>query len=86
MVENMEDDPGEAKPNFVEKSGDVKPPKVEAKPNIHRPSVHVEASKYVNSDVLPLHVNEVDTTDGIKPQVHGSIEVVKIEYRSDREL
>ncbi|KEH19649.1 hypothetical protein MTR_8g465780 [Medicago truncatula] len=24
--------------------------------------------------------------DGIKPQVHGSTEVVKIEYRSDREL
>jgi len=62
MVENAKDDPGETKPNFVEKSGDVKPPKVEAKPNIAGASVHVEASKYVNSGVLPLHANEVDTT------------------------
>jgi len=61
MVDNTEDDPGETKPNFVEKSGDVKPSKVEAKPNIDGASVHVEASKYVDSGVLPLHVNEVDT-------------------------
>jgi len=61
MVENAEDDPGETKPNFVKKSGDVKPPKVEAKPNTDEASVHVEASKYVDSGVLPLHANEVDT-------------------------
>jgi hypothetical protein len=61
MVENVEDDPGETKPNFVKKSGDVKPPKVEAKPNIDGASVHVEASLYVDSGVLPLHANEVDT-------------------------
>ena len=62
MVDNAEDDPGETKSNFVEKSEDVKPPKVEAKPNIDGASVHVEASKYVDSGVLPLHANEVDTT------------------------
>jgi len=61
MPENAEDDPGETKPNLVEKSGDVKPPKVEAKRNIGGASVHVEASKYVNFGVLPLHANEVDT-------------------------
>jgi len=60
MVESAEDDPGETKPNFVEISGDVKLPKVEAKPNIDGVSVHVEASLYVDSDVLPLHANEVD--------------------------
>jgi len=58
---NAEDNPGETKPNFLEKSGDVKPPKIEAKPNIDGASVHVEASKYVDSGVLPLHANEVDT-------------------------
>jgi len=52
----------ERQPNFVEKSGDVKPPKVEAKPNIDGASVQVEASLYVDSGVLPLHANEVDTT------------------------
>lgn len=62
MVENAEDVPGETKPNFVETSGDVKPPKVEAKPNSDGAFVHVEASKYVNSGVLPLHAHEVDTT------------------------
>jgi len=62
MVDNAEDDSGETKPNFVEKSGDVKPPKVEAKPNIDGASVHVEASKYVDSGVLPLQAHEVDTT------------------------
>ena len=61
MVENAEDDPGETKPNFVEISGDVEPPKVVAKPNIDGASVHVEASKNVDSGVLPLHAHEVDT-------------------------
>jgi hypothetical protein len=62
MVENADDDPGETKPNFVENFGDVKPPKVEAKPNIDGASVHVEASLYVDSGVVPLDANEVDTT------------------------
>jgi len=62
MVDNAEDDPGETKLNFVKKSRDVKPPKVEAKPNIDGASVHVEASKYVDSGVLQLHAHEVDTT------------------------
>jgi len=61
MVENTEDIPGETKPNFVEIFGDVKPPKVEVKPNIDGASVHVEASKYVDSGVLPLHAHEVET-------------------------
>ncbi|AES75960.1 hypothetical protein MTR_6g065450 [Medicago truncatula] len=43
MVENAEDVPGETKSNFVA------PPKVETKPNIDGASVHVEASKYVDS-------------------------------------
>ena len=60
MVENADDDLGETKPNFVKKSGDVKPPKVEAEPNIDGAFVHVEASKYVNSGVLPLHAHEFD--------------------------
>ncbi|KEH29777.1 hypothetical protein MTR_4g051612 [Medicago truncatula] len=34
--------------------------KVEAKPNIDGASVHVEASKYVDSGVLPLQAHEVD--------------------------
>ena len=64
MVENAEDDPREreTKPNFVEKSRDVKPPKVEVKPNIDGAFIHVEASLHVDSGVLPLHANEVDTT------------------------
>ena len=49
MVENAKDVSGETKPNFVEISRDVKPPKVEAKPNIDGASIHVEASKYVDS-------------------------------------
>ncbi|AES79250.2 FAR1 DNA-binding domain protein [Medicago truncatula] len=61
MVENAEDGLGETKSNFVEKSGDVKHPKVEVKPNIDGASVHVEASLYVDSGILPLHANEVDT-------------------------
>jgi len=62
MVENAEGDPGETKLNFVKKSGDVKVPKIDAKPNIDGASVHVEASLYVDSGVLPFHANEVDTT------------------------
>ena len=61
MVDNTEDDPGETKSNFVEKSRDFKPPKVEVKPNIDGAFVHVEASKYVDSSVLPLQAHEVDT-------------------------
>jgi len=61
MVDNAEDDSGEAKSNFVKKFGDVKPPKVEAKPNIDGASVHVEASKYFDSGVLLLQAHEVDT-------------------------
>jgi len=60
MVENAEDVPGETKLNFVKIFGDVKPPKVVAKPNIDGASVHGEASKNVDSGVLPLHVHEVD--------------------------
>jgi len=52
MVENAEDVPGETKSNFVEISGDVKLPKLVAKPNIDGTSVHVEASKNVDSGVL----------------------------------
>jgi len=61
MVENAKDDPGETKPNFVEIFGDVKLLKVEVKPNIDGASVHVVASRYVDSGVLPLHAHEVDT-------------------------
>lgn len=62
MVENADDDLGETKPIFVENFGDVKPPKVEAKPNIVGASIHVEASLYVDSGVVPLDVNEVEMT------------------------
>jgi len=58
MVDNAEDDLGETKPNFVEKSG---APKVEVKPNIDGAFVHVEDSKYVDSGILPLKAHEVDT-------------------------
>ena len=72
MIDNAEDDPGEIKSNFVEKSKDVKPPKVEVKPNIDGASVHVEASKYVSPGVVPLQAHEVDTarffSDDIKFQ------------------
>jgi len=61
MVENAEDVPGETKPNFVKIFGDVKPPKVVVKPNIDGAFVHVEASKNVDSGVLPLHAHDVDT-------------------------
>jgi len=69
MVDNTEDDPGETKPNFVEKSGDVKPPKVEVKPKTDGASVHVEASKYVDFGVLPLKTHEVDTARIISDNV-----------------
>jgi len=39
----------------------IKLPRVVAKPNIDGASVHVEASKNVDSGVLPLHAHEVDT-------------------------
>jgi len=71
---NAEDDPGETKPNFLEKSGDVKPPKIEVKPNIDGASVHVEASKYVDFGVLPLHANEVDTARFFPTTLNGKIE------------
>jgi len=74
MVENAEDVPGETKPNFVEIFGDVKPPKVEAKPNIDGASVHVEASKYVDSGVLPLNAHEVDTARFFQTTLSGKIE------------
>jgi len=47
---------------FVKIFRDVKSPKVVAKPNIDRASIHVEASKNVDSGVLPLHAHEVDTS------------------------
>lgn len=62
LVENANDDPVETKPIFVDNSGEVTQPKVEAKPNIDGASVHVEASLYVDSGVVPLDANEVDTT------------------------
>jgi len=74
MVENAEDVPGETKPNFVEIFGDVKPPKVVAKPNIDGTSVHVEASKNVDSGVLPLHAHEVDTARFFQTTLSGKIE------------
>jgi len=64
----------ERQPNFVEISGDVKPPKVEAKPNIGGASIHVEASKYVDSGVLPLHAHEVDTARFFQTTLSGKIE------------
>ncbi|KEH22570.1 OTU-like cysteine protease [Medicago truncatula] len=77
MVENAEDVTRETKPNFVEFSRDVKPPKVEAKPNIDGASVHVEASKYVGSGVLPLQAHEVDTTNLKSKRVCGSWHFLK---------
>jgi len=47
--------------------------KIEAKLNIDGASVHVEASKYVDSDVLPLHANEVDTTRFFSTTLNGKI-------------
>ncbi|AES95897.1 hypothetical protein MTR_5g030790 [Medicago truncatula] len=76
MVENADDDPGETKLFFVENFGDVKPPKVEAKPNIDGVSVNVEASSYVDSGVVPLDANEVDTA-------HCFFEEVKWKDRDD---
>ncbi|AES60909.1 hypothetical protein MTR_1g072340 [Medicago truncatula] len=57
MVEYTDDDAVETKPIFVDNFGDVKPPKVEVKPNIDEASVHVEASLYVDSGVVPLDAN-----------------------------
>jgi len=73
MVENADDDLGETKPNFVKKSGDVKPPKVEAEPNIDGAFVHVEASLCVDSGVLPLHANKVDTAKFFPATLNGKI-------------
>jgi len=61
MVVNADDDPVEIKPIFVDNFGDVKPSKVEVKPNIDGASVLVETSLYVDSSVVPLDANEVDT-------------------------
>ena len=58
---------------FVENFGDVKPPKVEAKPNIDGASVHVEASLYVDSDIVPLDAKEVDTTHFFLKKLNGKI-------------
>jgi len=69
IVENADDDPVETKPIFVDNSGDVTPPKVEAKPNIDGPYVHVEALLYVDSTVVPLDANEVDTTQFFSSEV-----------------
>ena len=74
MVENAKDVSRETKPNFVEISGDAKRPKVEAKPNINGASVHVEASKYVDSGVLALHAHEVDTAGFFQTTLSGKIE------------
>jgi len=52
----------ERQPIFVKNSRDVKPPKVEGKTNIDGAFVHVEASLYVDSGVVPLDANKVDTT------------------------
>ena len=68
MVENADDDAVETKPIFVDNFGDVKPHKVEVKPNIDEASVHVEASLYVDSGVVPLDANEVDTTNFLFPE------------------
>ena len=65
---------GETKSNFVEIFGDVKPPKVVVKPNIDGASVHVEASNYVDSRVLPFHAHEVDTTRFFRTTLSGKIE------------
>jgi len=73
MVENVDDDPGETKPNIVENSRDVKLPKVEGKPNIDGASVHVEASLYVDSGVVPLDANEVDTAKFFPKKFNGKI-------------
>jgi hypothetical protein len=73
IVESADDDPKEKKPNFVENFGDVIPLKVEAKPNIDGASVHVEASLYVDSGVVPLDANEVDTAKFFPKKLNGKI-------------
>ena len=74
MTENAEDVSGETKRNFVQISGDVKPPKVEVKPNIDGASVHVEASKYVDSSVLPLHAHKLTRLGFFQTMLSGKIE------------
>jgi hypothetical protein len=76
MVENADDDPGETKQILVENSGDVKPTKVEAKPNIDRASDHVKASLYVDSGIVPLDANEVDTTHFFPKYLNGKIRMI----------
>jgi len=66
----------ERKPIFIENFGDVIPPKVEVKPNIDGASVHVEASLYVYSDVVPLDANEVDTTHFFPKKLNGRIGMI----------
>jgi len=68
MVENVDDDPVETKPSFVDYSREFPVPKVEVKATINGAFVHVEAS-YVDSDVAPLDVNEVDTTQFFSTEV-----------------
>jgi len=63
----------ETKHIFVDNFGDVTPPKVEAKSNIDGVSVHVEASLYVNSGVVPLDTNEVDTAQFFLKKLNGKI-------------
>jgi len=76
MVENADDDLEETKPIFVKNSRDVKLPKVEAKPNIDGAFVHVEASLYVDSSVVPLDANEVDTTHFFPKMLKGKIMMI----------
>ena len=76
MVENVDDDLGVTKPIFVENFEDVKLPKVEAKPNIDGASVHFEASLHVDSGVVPLDANEVDTTHFFSKKFNGNIGMI----------
>ncbi|KEH34888.1 hypothetical protein MTR_3g074010 [Medicago truncatula] len=47
--------------------------RVETKPNIDGASVHVEASLYVDSGVVPLDANEVDTAHFFPKKLNGKI-------------
>jgi len=60
MIENVDDDPVETKPSFVDYSVEIKPPKVET-------FVKVEAL-HVNFGVSELGVNEVDTNQFFSSQ------------------
>ncbi|KEH41912.1 hypothetical protein MTR_1g057380 [Medicago truncatula] len=62
MVENVDDDPVKEKLIFVDNFGDVTPSRVVDKPNIDGASIHVEASLHVDSGVVQLDFNKVDTT------------------------